>query len=257
MKYTLCGQDARTTRVLLLISVLHNIGNCCILVISRPVTYLKTNYLKTINYNGFVGCLIILANPSPFVRSQKCQTLTLYNTTILEYIKFCNEIQHFCAVMYQYQDFIIRNWQESDRTLASQVISSVLLEYGLPWQPEEADKDVLQIEAYYLKTGGEFWVIEQENQIVGTAAYYPINRGEKAVEIRKMYLLPKVRGLGLGKFLLQQLETVISAGGFEQIWIETASILTEAVKLYESNGYLPTTGVETTRCDLVYVKYLR
>lgn len=158
--------------------------------------------------------------------------------------------------MYQYQDFIIRNWQESDRTLASQVISSVLSEYGLPWQPEEADKDVLQIEAYYLATGGEFWVIEQENKIVGTAAYYPINRGEKAVEIRKMYLLPKVRGLGLGKFLLQQLETVIASRGFEQIWIETASILTEAVKLYESHGYLPTTGVETSRCDLVYVKYL-
>jgi putative acetyltransferase len=158
--------------------------------------------------------------------------------------------------MYQYQDFIIRNWEESDRTLASQVISDVLLEYGLPWQPEEADKDVLQIETYYLATGGEFWVIEQQNQIVGTAAYYPINRGEKAVEIRKMYLLPKVRGLGLGKYLLQQLETVISSRGFEQIWIETASILTEAVKLYESHGYLPTTGVETSRCDLVYVKYL-
>jgi putative acetyltransferase len=158
--------------------------------------------------------------------------------------------------MYQYQDFIIRNWQESDRTLASQVISSVLSEYGLPWQPEEADKDVLQIEAYYLATGGEFWVVEQEYQIVGTAAYYPINRGEKAVEIRKMYLLPKVRGLGLGKLLLQQLETVIASRGFEQIWIETVSILTEAVKLYESHGYLPTTGVETSRCDLVYVKYL-
>ena len=26
----MCGQDARTTRVLLLISVLHKIGNCCI-----------------------------------------------------------------------------------------------------------------------------------------------------------------------------------------------------------------------------------
>ena len=158
--------------------------------------------------------------------------------------------------MYQYQDFIIRNWQESDRTLASQVISSVLSEYGLPWQPEEADKDVLNIQEYYLKTGGEFWVIEQEYQIVGTAAYYPINRGEKAVEIRKMYLLPKVRGLGLGKFLLQQLETVIALRGFEQIWIETASILTEAVKLYERNGYLPTTLLETSRCDLSYVKYL-
>jgi len=158
--------------------------------------------------------------------------------------------------MYQYQDFIIRNWQEKDRTLAATVISSVLSKYGLPWQPESADKDVLEIEAYYLATGGEFWVIEHQNQIVGTAAYYPINRGEKAVEIRKMYLLPKVRGLGLGKFLLQQLETAIALRGFEQIWIETASILTEAVKLYESSGYLPTIGVETSRCDRVYVKYL-
>ncbi|MTJ10611.1 GNAT family N-acetyltransferase [Anabaena sp. UHCC 0204] len=158
--------------------------------------------------------------------------------------------------MYFYQDFVIRNWQESDRLFAAKVISSVLLEYGLPWQPEEADKDVLNIEEYYLATGGEFWVIEHQNQIVGTGAYYPINRGEKAVEIRKMYLLPKVRGCGLGKFLLQQLETVIILRGFEQIWIETASILAEAVKLYESNGYLPTTGVETARCDRIYVKYL-
>ncbi|MTJ13493.1 GNAT family N-acetyltransferase [Anabaena sp. UHCC 0187] len=158
--------------------------------------------------------------------------------------------------MYFYQHFVIRNWQEKDRTLAARVISSVLSEYGLPWQPEEADKDVLNIEEYYLATGGEFWVIEYQNQIVGTAAYYPINRGEKAVEIRKMYLLPKVRGLGLGKYLLQQLEIAIALRGFEKIWIETASILVEAVKLYESNGYLPTTGVETTRCDRVYVKYL-
>jgi putative acetyltransferase len=158
--------------------------------------------------------------------------------------------------MYFYQDFIIRNWQETDRNLTAKIISSVLSEYSLPWQPEEADKDVLNIEEYYLATGGEFWVIEHQNQIVGTAAYYPINRGEKAVEIRKMYLLPKVRGLGLGKYLLQQLETAIALRGFKQIWIETASILAEAVKLYESNGYLPTTGVETSRCDLVYVKYL-
>ena len=149
--------------------------------------------------------------------------------------------------MYQYQDFIIRNWQEKDRIFAATVISSILSEYGLPWQPESADKDVLNIQEYYLKTGGEFWVVEQEYQIVGTAAYYPINRGEKAVEIRKMYLLPKVRGLGLGKYLLQQLETAIALRGFKQIWIETASILAEAVKLYESNGYLPTTGVETSR----------
>ncbi|MHC5833730.1 MAG: GNAT family N-acetyltransferase, partial [Nostoc sp.] len=81
-------------------------------------------------------------------------------------------------------------------------------------------------------------------------------RGEKAVEIRKMYLLPSIRGLGLGKYLLQQLEVAIAARGFGQIWIETASVLVEAVKLYESNGYTPATKVETPRCDRVYVKSL-
>ncbi len=191
-----------------------------------------------------------------------------------------------------YKDFLIRNWEERDRTPASEIIRCVLSEYGLGWEPNGADRDVLQVEECYLATGGEFWIIEHltstkdsseitnlqasegrlrsfsrdfsrqadiikhQNQIIGTAAYYPIHRGEKAVEIRKMYLLPSARGLGLGKYLLQQLEKAIVSRGFQQIWIETASVLAEAVKLYESNGYQPATGVETPRCDRVYVKKL-
>jgi putative acetyltransferase len=155
-----------------------------------------------------------------------------------------------------YRDFLIRNWEKGDRAAAAAIISYVLSEYGLGWEPNGADRDVIQVEECYLATGGEFWVIEHQNQVVGTGAYYPINRGEKAVEIRKMYLLSSVRGLGLGKYLLQQLEAAIASRGFQEIWIETASALVEAVKLYESNAYKPTTGVETTRCDRVYVKFL-
>ncbi|MGL5872192.1 MAG: GNAT family N-acetyltransferase [Xenococcaceae cyanobacterium] len=151
-----------------------------------------------------------------------------------------------------YRDFLIRDWL--DRAAAADLIGGVLAEYNLSWQPEEADRDVLEIEKYYLQTGGEFWVVERESKIVGTAGYYPIARGEKAVEIRKMYLLPMARGQGLGKYLLQQLEAVIFARKFQQIWIETASVLTEAVRLYERNGYQPATGVETKRCDRVYLK---
>lgn len=156
-----------------------------------------------------------------------------------------------------YRDFLIRDWEEGDRTTAAQLIGSVLAEYGLDWEPGGADKDVLEVENFYLAAGGEFWVIEHHGQLVGTGAYYPVCRGEKAVEIRKMYLLPTVRRLGLGKYLLQQLEQAIAAREFQQIWIETASVLVEAVKLYESNGYQPAAGVETARCDRVYVKFLR
>ncbi|MBF2026636.1 MAG: GNAT family N-acetyltransferase [Oscillatoriales cyanobacterium C42_A2020_001] len=153
-----------------------------------------------------------------------------------------------------YKDFLVRDWRPGDLIPAAEVIRSALAEYGLGWEPEEADQDVLNVETAYLNTGGEFWVIEQSAQIVGTSAYYPIKRGDNAVEIRKMYLLPGARGQGLGRFLLEQLETAIAARGFKQIWIETASVLQEAVKLYEISGYQPATGVETSRCDRVYVK---
>ncbi|MBE9013366.1 GNAT family N-acetyltransferase [Pseudanabaenaceae cyanobacterium LEGE 13415] len=156
----------------------------------------------------------------------------------------------------QYQDFFIRNWQPSDREIAFNLIRSVLAEYGLKQEPDGADRDVLEVEDFYQKKNGEFWIIERDRQLVGTGAYYPISRGKNAVEIRKMYLLPEVRGFGLGKFLLTELENAIAKKGFEQIWIETASVLKEAVQLYEHAGYQPSTGVETLRCDRVYVKYL-
>lgn len=160
------------------------------------------------------------------------------------------------AIKARYRDFVIRDWQKRDRTEAASLISTVLAEYSLAWEPTGADEDVLEVEKYYLTAGGEFWVIEQQNQIVGTSAYYPIKRGNQAVEIRKMYLLPAARGMGLGKYLLHQLESAIAQKGYQQIWIETASVLAEAVKLYETSGYQPATGVETARCDRVYLKLL-
>ena len=154
----------------------------------------------------------------------------------------------------KYQDFIIRDWQKSDRTSAAQVIKTVLEEYGLPWQPELADRDVIEIESAYIETGGEFWIVEKNSTIVGTAAYQPISRGQNAVEIRKMYLLPAVRGKGLGKYLLRELEKAIAVKDYQEIWLETASILKEAVILYERSGYQPVNNVETERCDLAYLK---
>lgn len=156
-----------------------------------------------------------------------------------------------------YKNFLIRAWTPDDRENAAAIIRDTLMEYGLSWEPSGADRDVLEVETFYTAVGGEFWVIEQQGQVVGTGAYYPVERGHKAVEIRKMYLSPTARGKGLGKFLLQRLEDAITNRGFHEIWIETASVLKEAVKLYESNGYIPATGVETKRCDRIYVKPLK
>lgn len=161
-------------------------------------------------------------------------------------------------------DVQIRAWTPGDREAVVHLIQTVLREYGLRWDPRLADRDVVDVEGFYLQTGGEFWVIEaiapspdaNTPTLLGTGAYYPIDRGDRAVEIRKMYFHPSLRGRGLGRYLLGQLEERIAARGFRTIWLETATQLAAAVRLYESSGYQRTTGVETQRCDRVYVKYL-
>ncbi|MEM9566949.1 MAG: GNAT family N-acetyltransferase [Cyanobacteria bacterium P01_E01_bin.34] len=159
----------------------------------------------------------------------------------------------------QYRQFLIRDWEPRDRQAAASLIGSVLAEYGLGWQPETTDRDVVDVESFYHATGGEFWVVETDNRVVGTAAYYPINRGDNAVELRKMYLLPEARGQGLGRYLLSVAEAEIAAKNFSEVWLETATVLKEACQLYERNGYNPpksNVGPDVQRCDRVYVKYL-
>ncbi|MEL6250288.1 MAG: GNAT family N-acetyltransferase [Cyanobacteria bacterium J06648_16] len=158
-----------------------------------------------------------------------------------------------------YRTYLIRDWQPRDRTAAANVIQTVLTEYGLGWEGAcsgSADQDAVEVETHYWQTGGEFWIVESAGQVVGTAGYCPTRRGERAAELRKMYLLPVVRGQGLGRYLLQQLESAAARQGFQSLWLETATVLDRAVALYEKSGYQPATGVETTRCDRVYYKRL-
>ena len=160
------------------------------------------------------------------------------------------------------QSIFLRSWQPSDRQGAAALIQSVLGEYNLPWQPKSADRDVVEVEQCYQEVGGEFWVLVQRKQgggetLVGTAAYFPAEeRGEGAVEIRKMYFDQSIRGLGLGRTVLELLEVAIAQEGYTEIWLETVSTMEAAVHIYETSGYKPASDVETERCDRCYVKYL-
>lgn len=156
----------------------------------------------------------------------------------------------------QWQNFLIRDWQPGDRQQAAAVVQAVLEEYEVGWEPKRADKEVFEIETHYWQTNGEFWVVELNGQIVGTGGYHPINRGTKAVEIRKVYFLKEIRGQGLGKYLMAQLEQAIAAKGYKEVWVETITRFQAAKHIYESTGYQPATNIETERCDLAFVKYL-
>jgi GNAT superfamily N-acetyltransferase len=56
-------------------------------------------------------------------------------------------------------------------------------------------------------------------------------------EIKRMWIAPQARGLGLGRRLLDALEACARAGGARVAHIETSAVLTEALSLYASTGW--------------------
>jgi DNA-binding MarR family transcriptional regulator len=61
--------------------------------------------------------------------------------------------------------------------------------------------------------------------------------GEAPTELKRLWVSPAVRGLGLGRRLLGELESRAAAGGGRAVRLDTNGTLTEAIALYRSAGY--------------------
>ncbi len=61
--------------------------------------------------------------------------------------------------------------------------------------------------------------------------------GDDPAEIKRMWVAPTARGLGLGRRLLRELEANAGRRGATRARLETNRALTEAINLYRSAGY--------------------
>ncbi len=140
----------------------------------------------------------------------------------------------------------------ADSAAVRSLVFGVLEEYGLRADPENTDADLSDIEANFSGSGGMFDVLtDRHGRMVGTVALYRVD--SRVCELRKMYLVRGERGRGLGRILLEHAIRRALELGFERIVLETASVLREAVSLYEKRGfrrYHPQHMV--ARCDAAY-----
>lgn len=142
--------------------------------------------------------------------------------------------------------FSCRKANNNDVDIIKSLIHNTLKEYGLVPEPQGVDKDLDDIESNYAH--GYFGVIENQTDIVATFALTPLSRDE--VEIRKMYALPSARGLGLGKWMIQYLLQICQENNYKIAELETASVLKEAIALYQKIGFSEKDFEnKTPRCD--------
>jgi DNA-binding MarR family transcriptional regulator/GNAT superfamily N-acetyltransferase len=83
---------------------------------------------------------------------------------------------------------------------------------------------------------GEFFVAYLHGEPIGCGAVK--HHAGAPAEIKRMWIAQTARGLGLGRRLLERLEACARDGGARHAHIETSAVLTEALALYRSAGWV-------------------
>ena len=109
-------------------------------------------------------------------------------------------------------------------------------EYHLP-TTEEDMPDLDNIDSYYKKDGGNFWVAVDGGEVVGTVAMKNIGNGYGMM--RKMFVSKEYRGkqTGVSQGLLDQLLLWAKQKKIINIYLGTITQFKAAHRFYERNGF--------------------
>ncbi|MCP4456212.1 MAG: GNAT family N-acetyltransferase [Planctomycetes bacterium] len=130
----------------------------------------------------------------------------------------------------------LRDSRSGDETIVLDLVETVLAEYGLKANPRATDRDLSDIKAAYHDRGGVFRILEADDgRLIGSYGLYRIS--EDVCELRKMYLLPEYHGQGHGRKMMLDAFAQAKLLGFDEMVLETNSVLQNARKLYEKCGF--------------------
>ncbi|MFQ2258027.1 bifunctional helix-turn-helix transcriptional regulator/GNAT family N-acetyltransferase [Aeromonas dhakensis] len=139
------------------------------------------------------------------------------------------------------QGYRIRPITPADNPAIAAVVRAVSAEYGLTTDKGYgvADPNLDFLHETYLGERSRYWVIEgPDGSILGGGGIAPLAGEEGQVcELQKMYFMPSLRGLGLGRRLVLQALDEARVLGYQRCYLETTAVLREATALYESLGF--------------------
>lgn len=130
--------------------------------------------------------------------------------------------------------------QSLDNSHCEAVVNLILpiqqVEFNLPLTLD-GQRDLLDIQSHYHKTGGDFWGAFHNQELAGTIAL--IATGHNAGAIRKMFVKKEFRGkeMGIAQQLLNTLIVSCAERDIRDLYLSTIDVLKAAHRFYERNGF--------------------
>lgn len=134
---------------------------------------------------------------------------------------------------------VIRTIRPQDNPFIATIIRNTLAEFGAN-KPGTVYFDPTTDALYELfqTPRSVYFIALINNEIVGGAGIYPTEGlPEDTCELVKMYLLPKARGTGLGRTLIDMCLAFAKDAGYKNVYLETMPELKQALNVYAKFGF--------------------
>ena len=134
---------------------------------------------------------------------------------------------------------LIREIQPEDNPRLATIVRETLFEFGAN-KPGTVYYDPTTDHLFELFQKGKsiYYVAEINGIVNGGAGIFPsAGLNQDTCELVKMYLVSSMRGLGLGKLLIEHCLEFAKNKGFHHVYIETMPELKKAVSIYEKFGF--------------------
>jgi ribosomal protein S18 acetylase RimI-like enzyme len=108
-------------------------------------------------------------------------------------------------------------------------------EYGINFEVEALlEQDMLELEKF-LPPQGRLLLAKTANNIAGLACMRKIS--DDIAEIKRMYVRPEFRKMGIGRMLLDQILADANRIGYPRVRLDSARFMKAAHSLYHSAGF--------------------
>lgn len=112
-------------------------------------------------------------------------------------------------------------------------------EYG--WDEQRVGEVINKITAdfidHYDSASERCWIAERNGQFVGCVMLVNDRSEKKTANLRLLLVERDARGTGLGRTLVRQCAQFAREAGYARLTLWTNSVLTSAIRLYQSEGY--------------------
>jgi putative acetyltransferase len=131
--------------------------------------------------------------------------------------------------------------QKKDNLELMMLIKKVLQEHGANRSGFAfVDPELEDMYTAFNQHNSFYFIVKRksDNKIMGGAGIGPLQGGQTTTcELKKMYFLPEIRGVGFGNILLQDLLVTAKQKGYKQCYLETLLSMDKANSLYQKSGF--------------------